>query len=142
MNTDDLSTLTEDHKFRLGQIILKEFIYEDDYGVQENRTLLQLSPMGVVARISKLIKQTRADKTSTLLSDSEVLSWLEKNLHMIIHDRQTCSVDMSGDCLSMTLDNEARGSGGGPGRLRIRGRTIRDCIEKAMLWQQGDGTTL
>ena len=82
------------------------------------------------------------NKENVSLSDSEILSWLERNLYGISHDKQTCSVDMSGNCVSMTLNNEARGNGGGPGTLRIRGRSIKDCIEKAMLWQQGDGPTI
>ena len=38
------------------------------------------------------------------LSDTEVIEWLERNLRSMSHDRQTCSVDMSGNRITMQVD--------------------------------------
>ena len=76
------------------------------------------------------------------MTDTEILEWLDRNLCSMSHDRQTCSVDMAGNRITMLLENEARGDGGGFSQIRIRGRNVRDCVEKAALWQKGDPRTI
>jgi hypothetical protein len=76
------------------------------------------------------------------MTDTEILEWLERNLYSMSSDRQTCSVDMAGDSIAMSLYNEARGDNGGPETIRIRGRSVRECVEKAMIWLPQDGRSI
>ena len=73
------------------------------------------------------------------MNDEEILDWIDRNLCSLHHDRQTCSVDMSGNRITICLENEARGTGGGPSTIRIRARSIREAIEKAATWVPSDG---
>ena len=59
------------------------------------------------------------------MTDTEILNWLDENLLSITHDRVSCSVDMSGNRLSISYEN----SDGK--RVRGRGKSIREIVEKA-----------
>lgn len=68
--------------------------------------------------------------------DSKRLDWLDRNLLSISHHQMTHSVDMGGIRITGQLLNEARGDKGGPSRILIKGKNIRDVIDQAMNWSK------
>ena len=68
-------------------------------------------------------------------TDTEILDWLERNL---IHLSVSSGVDMSGNRVAGQLHNEARGSGGGPGYVRVWSPDIRTAVLDAMNWKKSD----
>jgi hypothetical protein len=76
----------------------------------------------------------RVQARSTEATDTQRLDWLERNLLHLTHDRASSSLDMSGVAVRGQLINEARGSGGGPGRFKVAHRNIRDAVDAAMAW--------
>lgn len=74
------------------------------------------------------------EELNKLALDKARLDFLERNILSITHDNATNSVDMSGNCLTLTVENENKGAGAGPTKLRIRGKTIREVIDKAADW--------
>lgn len=75
------------------------------------------------------------------ITDTDRLDWLERNLRHLTHERATCSVDMGGVCVRGQLENEARGSGGGPSVFRVAHRSIRDAVDAAMRWSRDRPST-
>lgn len=73
------------------------------------------------------------------MTDSERIDWLDRNLHSANHDRATCSVDMSGNCIAIRVENEALGRGAGPSQITVHGRSLRDAIDKAVNWKPEQG---
>lgn len=71
-----------------------------------------------------------------MITDTERMDWLERNLMHISHGRSTNSVDMGGYDVRGQLRNEARGSGGGPSYFKVCHRSIRQAIDDAMQWKK------
>ena len=69
---------------------------------------------------------------STEITDTQRLDWLERNLLHIQHNRATNTVRMNGLCVHGQLENEARGSAGGPSYFRVNHRSIREALDDAM----------
>jgi hypothetical protein len=72
------------------------------------------------------------------ITDTERLDWLERNLLSLYHAQQTCSVYMGGEKIFGQLINEARGSGGGPTRFKVKHKSIREAVDDAMNWKKDD----
>lgn len=66
-------------------------------------------------------------------TDTEILDWLERNL---MHLSKPSGVDMSGNRIVGQLENEARGSGGGPSYVRVWSPDIRTGVIEAMNWKK------
>ena len=92
--------------------------------------------------LDKRLNDALAEKDSWRIEAEKLLvewNWLERNILNLSHDRAICSVDMSGNKVTVYFHNEARGSGGGPSSIKIRARTVRDSVRKAMAWKKSDG---
>lgn len=71
-----------------------------------------------------------------MITDTERMDWLERNLMRLTHDRATCNIDMSGIRVRGQLHNEARGAGGGPSYFRVAHPSIREAIDAAIAWKE------
>lgn len=71
-----------------------------------------------------------------MITDTERLDWLERNLLSLYHAQQTHSVYMDGTRVFGQLKNEARGSGGGPSYFIVKHKTIRQAVDDAINWKK------
>lgn len=70
-----------------------------------------------------------------MITDTERLDWLERNLVSLSHARASSSCYMDGTMVFGQLLNEARGRLGGPSYFRISHRSIREALDSAMEWK-------
>lgn len=68
---------------------------------------------------------THDEEMIAVFTDRRRLDWLEENMRHMTHDRASCSVDMSGNCLGLSYLDDGRSR-------RIRAKSIREAIDKAM----------
>lgn len=60
-----------------------------------------------------------------MMTDSEIIDFLDQYMLRITHDRSSCSVDMNGTRVSIHVENPYEG----PFEIKVRGRNIRHALQ-------------